>query len=105
MGSLAVEQRKDGQLLALIQYLEEDKLPDDPVLSRNVAALSTQFVLMDSVLYLLDAKRNSWKRAVAPTHLRTKLITEVHGGPLAGHFSANRIFNTLSRFWWWKGMY
>lgn len=89
MGSLAVEQWKDGQLQALNQYLEEDKLPDDPVLSRNVAALLTQFVIVDGVLYLLNAKRNSRKWALVSTHLRTKLIAEVHGGPLAGHLSAN----------------
>lgn len=52
MDSLAVEQWKDCQLQVLMWYLEDDELPDDPVLSRNVAALLTQFVLMDGVPYL-----------------------------------------------------
>lgn len=28
-----------------------------------------------------------------------------HRGPLGGHFSGHRLFNTLARHWWWPGMY
>ena len=40
-----------------------------------------------------------------PRHLREKLMEDMHGGPLAGHFSTNRLYNTLIRTWWWEGMY
>lgn len=101
--TLAEEQWKDSNLRPLIQYLEEHELPDDPTSARKVAAQSTQFVVLSGVLYMVDSKKNSRKRAVVPAHLRTKLMEGVHGGPLAGHFSSQRIFNILSRSWWWEG--
>ena len=101
---LAQEQRQDAYLLMLIQYLEEGKLPDDSVQAKKIVAQSNQYVLCDGVLYLMD-KKCARKRAAVPAQLRTELIEGVHGGPLAGHFSSNRIFHTLSRSWWWEGMY
>ena len=32
-------------------------------------------------------------------------MEESHSGPMGGHFSGNRLFNALSRHWWWEGMY
>ena len=34
-----------------------------------------------------------------------KLTEETHAGSLAGHFPAISLFNTLSRVYWWEGMY
>ena len=59
----------------------------------------------NSVLYYIDPKRKSRKRTVVPHHLKERLIKSVHGGPLAGHFSNNRLYNLLVRSWWWDGMY
>ena len=53
----------------------------------------------------MDPKRKSRKRAVVPHHLKERLIKSVHGGPLAGHFSNNRLYNLLVRSWWWDSMY
>lgn len=75
-------------------YLEEGELPDDPKLSRKVA---TQFVMLNGLLHFPDLKRRFKKRAVVPVQLREKLMGDVHGGPLAGHFSTSRLFNTLAR--------
>lgn len=103
--SLATEQLKDDHLWTLINYMETGELPEDLKLSRKIAVQATQFTILDGVIYFLDPKRHFRKRAVVPAHLREKLIAEVHGGPLSGHFSTNRLFNTLSRTWWWEGMY
>ena len=103
--TLADEQRKDSSLLAMIEYLKEGKLPTDPTTARKIAAQATQFVLLEGLLYFLDPRKRLKMRAVIPTHLKNKLIEEVHGGPLAGHFSSQRLFNTLSRTWWWEGMF
>ena len=102
---LAEEQRRDDSLRPLIQYLEDSRLPDNPALARKIAAQSTQFTLLGGILYFINQKKNSRKRAVVPVQLRTTLIEGVHGGPLARHFSSQRVFNTLSRTWWWEGMY
>ncbi len=96
---LAQEQRSDPQLRELIEYMEKDRLPEDPTQARKIVAQSSQFTLVDNVLYLID-KKSTCRRAVAPAHLKKQLIEQVHGGPLAGHFSSDRVFQTLSRSWW-----
>ena len=32
-------------------------------------------------------------------------MEENRGGPLGGHYSGNRLYNTLSNNWYWDGMY
>ena len=103
--TLATEQRKDGSLRDLITYLEEGELPSDTKLARKIAAQATQFVILDGLLYFLDPKKSCKKRAVVPVHLRQKLIEEIHGGPMAGHFTTNRLYNALAHTWWWEGMF
>ena len=103
--SLAIEQRRDDGIREIISYMEDGELPPDLKKSRKTAAQATQFVLSEGILYFLDAKRHYKKRAVVPSHLRKTLIEDVHGGPLGGHFAANRLYNTLVRSWWWDGMY
>ena len=103
--SLAIEQRKDDEIREIISYMEDGELPPDLKKSRKTAAQATQFVLSKGILYFLDAKRHYKKRAVVLSHLRKTLIEDVHGGPLGGHFTANRLYNTLVRSWWWDGMY
>ena len=105
LATLAEEQRRDRDLQPLLHYLEGKGLPDDPALAKKIVAQSTQFVILSGVFYLVDQRMNTRKSAVVPAHLKTKLTEGVHGGPLAGHFSSHRIFNTLSHSWWWEGMY
>ena len=52
--SYAVEQRKDPSLLALIEYLTERNLPEDPQESRSVAFKAVNFTIIDDVLYRVD---------------------------------------------------
>ena len=37
--------------------------------------------------------------------MREQLIDDTHRGLTGGHFSGNRVFRTLSRHWWWDGIY
>ena len=64
----------------MIEYLKEGKLPTDPTTARKIAAQATQFVLLEGLLYFLDPRKRLKMRAVIPTHLKNKLIEEVHGG-------------------------
>lgn len=68
--SFATEQRKDVQLLQLMQFLETGQLPEDGNLAKKVAGQDTQFILVDQTLYFLDPRRNHKKRIVVPTQLR-----------------------------------
>lgn len=60
---------------------------------------------MDDILYFIDSRNKSQKRAIVPSHLQATLLLESHGGWMGGHFSARRLYRTLSRHWWWEGMY
>lgn len=30
---------------------------------------------------------------------------ESHSGAYSGHFAGSKLYNTISRWWWWTGMY
>ena len=60
---------------------------------------------MDDILFYIDTKHQSKRRAVVPEHIRKRVMEETHGGTLGGHYPGNRLYNTLARHWWWEGMY
>ena len=99
------EQRKDQNLLTVIRYLEEGLLPEDSCQARKITAQAPQFALVDGILYFVEAKRGNQRKAVVPTHLQETILRETHAGNMAGHFSGNRLFTTLSRHWWWETLY
>ena len=104
-GNAAEEQRKDPRVFEVIHLLESGELPADEQRARKLALQENLYVVVDGVLYHLDPKQTGSKRAVVPQHLREQVMEQSHRGPMAGHFSGHRLFNTLSRHWWWEGMY
>ena len=40
-----------------------------------------------------------------PVHLREGILHESHGGLLAGHFSGAKLYQAVSRLWWWSTLY
>ena len=103
--TLATEQQKDHRVAEILTYLKTGALPKEEQRACKIAAQANLFGMDNSVLYYIDPKRKSRKRTVVPHHLKERLIKSVHGGPLAGHFSNNRLYNLLVRSWWWDGMY
>ena len=99
------EQLKDPHLAELISYLAKEDLPQDPHRAHKIAAKASMFAMVDNILYFIDPKRRNRKRAVVPQHLRQTIMEENHSGPMAGHFSGNRVYSALARSWWWPGMY
>jgi len=49
------------------------------------------------LLNFVDSKNNHRQRCAAPKSLHTQLLEKNHSGPLAGHFSGEKL-------WWWPGM-
>ena len=101
----AEEQRKDPKVLDYILFLEKGELPLDQQRARKVALQETLFTIVDQILYYVDPKQTNRRRAVVPCQLQEKIMEESHRGPMGGHFSGDRLFKTLARHWWWKGMY
>ena len=104
-GHYSQEQEKDLEILQLRQFLSEGQLPSNPQQARRIAAQAPSFTLLDNIVYFIDSKRNNQRRCVVPVHLRTSLMEENHSGPLAGHFSGEKLFKALVRHWWWPSMY
>ena len=103
--TLASEQQKDHRVIEILTYIKTGTLPKEEQRAHKMAAQANLFGIENDVLYFIDPKRRLRKRAVVPDHLKERLIKSVHGGPLAGHFSNNRLYNLLVRSWWWDGMY
>ena len=99
------EQRKDPGLKEMIDFLQDGALPGDPQRAKKVSAQESLFALVDSVLYFVDPHRGHRKRVAVPSHLWEHLLRECHRGIYSGHFSGNRLYNTLAGHWWWPGMY
>jgi len=102
---LAMEQKKDQHVVKLFNHIESGKLPGDKQRACKIVSQARLFGINNNVLYYSDPEHKSRRRVVVPISLREKLITSTHGGPLAGHFSNNRLYNLLVQSWWWNGMY
>ena len=100
----SAEQLKDSSLKEMVVYLEQDALPDDAETAKKLVAESSQFTLIDGVLYYVDHRRNNQRRTVVPQQLRETVLQHAHGGVYGGHFSGPKVYNTLEGKWWWKGM-
>ena len=70
-----------------------------------VAAQAPSFFLLHGILYFVDSKNKNRKRCVVPVQLRKQLMADNHSGPMAGHFSADKLYRTMAIYWWWQGMY
>ena len=101
---LTMEQKKDQHVVELFNYSESGELPGDKQRACMIVSQASLFGIDNNVLYFIDPKHKSRRRAVVPTSLREKLITSIHGGPLAGHFSNNRLYKLLVQSWWWGGI-
>ena len=96
------EQQKDSQIAEIIQYLQNQVLPESNDKSHLIVS-QAHMTLDGGVLYLVDGKEN--KRAIVPQHLCKSILEQAHGGRMAGHFAVKRLYGAISKSWWWKGMY
>ena len=102
---LADLQRNDPSLVLVIDFVEKGTIPTDANLARKIASTADHYTVTDGILYYLDPKRDSQKRAVASKALQQDIMREYHGGFMGGHFSAKRLYKTLVTRWYWEKMY
>ena len=101
----AVEQRKDPEVLEIIEYAEDGKVPVDPHRARQLVLEGSVFAMGDVIAYYVDPKRGDRRRAVVPRQLRKQILESAHSSRFAGHFSGRRLYASLLRHWWWRGMF
>ena len=71
-------QRKDPELLRVIQYLEDGTLPTEDKFAREIVLCKSQYVLVDKVLYHIE--KDNTLRLIPPQINRKKLFCDVHEG-------------------------
>ena len=102
---LKEEQRKDPSIQEIIAFLQQNVLPADEKKARKMALQGPLFCIVDDILYFVDLKKDGGQRVVLPKQLQRKVMEECHGGKFGGHFSGARLYNQLSRHWWWENMH
>ena len=103
--NFGASQREDPEVKEIIDFLLDNKLPEEEKRKQKVATQAPLFTMVDDILYYVNPKQNNEKRVVVPKHLRDEIMKENHSGRMAGHFSGSRLYNTLVHHWWWEGMY
>ena len=98
---LSQAQQDDPELQQIIQFLHNDHLPDDEIQTRKVVVQAHDFAIVDGIVYFVDPKNDHRQRCAVPKHLRTQLLEENHSGPMAGHFSGEKLYRALVQCWWW----
>ena len=99
------EQRKDAYLAALIEFLENKKLPDNPdEASKVINQVKKGYHVVDGVMYYEGADMPNRRRLVVPSHLQQRVIEEHHESLFAGHFAAKRMIKRLSQYFFWTGL-
>lgn len=63
------EQQKHPELKAVIEFLEQDKLPEGSIHGRKLAAQEPQFSLINSILHFIDCQHDHQERVAIPSHL------------------------------------
>ena len=105
MAKIGRLQREDQDLVQLILYLEQKKLPEEPGEVKKVITQAQKgFHLLDGILYLENNDVAGRRRIVVPKNLKQEVLSENHEAVFAGHFSPKRMFNKLSQYYFWQGM-
>ena len=97
-------QSENESLSPICKYLRDGELPSDQKRADRLVKEKESFLIMDNILYFVDAKDKQRLRLAVPKSLRDALMKEAHSGRFGGHFAARSLFRTLSQHYWWDGM-
>ena len=106
-----VMQKRDPELAALIDFLENDILPTNDKDARKILLTSDNFFIgQDGLLYHIyfNRRRNareSFCQLVVPAALRFQILSNVHDHIAGAHFGLNKTLSKLKQRYWWKGMF
>ena len=99
------QQKQDPELLKLMEYLEERKLPDDLQEAKVIMNLARKgYFVVDNVLYYEGSDVPNRRQLVVPRHLREQVMSEHHDTAYAGHFSVKKMTQRMNQYHYWNGM-
>ncbi|KAK0413959.1 hypothetical protein QR680_007081 [Steinernema hermaphroditum] len=94
--------KEDEEFKSLINYLDDGSLPTDVDESSKVVEMSASYSTDENHLYFVDTNGN--KKKVVPKTARQALLQEIHAGTVGVHASAPKLYDSLAREYYWKGM-
>ena len=97
-------QHQDSQLAPILQYHEQGVLPEDDGFARRLVLEAEMYEVVDGVLFFVSPTAPTLMRLAVPSCLKQTLMKEHHNGRFAGHFAERKVYSTMSKRYWWKGM-
>ena len=98
---VALSQRSDDKLAAMIKYLEKEQA--DPEYQDFIQMENAHFVLLQNVLWRQDGEFPEM-RVVVPTAERMTLLHENHDTQYSGHLGWKRTYGKLGPKYYWPNM-
>jgi len=107
---IALEQRRDPDLLAIIKYLETKELPENNNKAREVVHKADIYVIDQDILYFIGLKKNQGsnrhrKRIAIPRDLKRTVLEDCHDLPTSGHLDFQRTLARVEETYHWDGLY
>ena len=86
----------------MIDFQENNILPDDDRKARELLLSRMQYQLMDGILYYVANDKTL--QLIPPTTDRKQLFEEVHCGPFGAHLRETKVHGELYKHYWWPKM-
>ena len=108
---IRTEQRKDKDLLLLIQYIEEEKLPEDKDLAKKVVSKSEFYVLTEDGVLGRMVHNSKKLQDIGPLHetivipvsMQERMVRETHEA--LAHRGAEQVYATLIQRWFFENAF
>ena len=88
-------QRKDAEIKVIIDFHENDVLPDDDKKARELLISREQYHLEDDILYYVAADKKL--RLIPPISDRQQLFKEAHSWPFEAHLREAKVHGELCK--------
>ena len=90
---------EDEELCPIIQFLQEDQLPADEKLAKQIQNVATFYSYENGLLYKSTLRNN--RVHVVPKKLRNSVFHQMHGIPLAGHLGIGKTIFRIETAGFW----
>lgn len=97
-------QHKEPDLHCRITLLERGELPANEKLAKKLVLEQDQCNMIDGILHHENPANPGCWRIVVPKSLQQEVLEEAYSGRFAGHFAERRVYETLRKTYWWRGM-
>ena len=101
-------QKRDYFFRTMYNYLKNDKLPEDKLMSKRILVNKDQYFIHNNMLYHLwkyKANDQIYNQICIPEELRDIILQSLHDLKTTGHASAMKMYHSALRRFWWPGMY